>query len=116
MAGECPAAYDPELLANGVFSSCLRRWKSSYDFVLLDSPPVLPVADARILAGQVDGTIMVLRASHSRRDEVVQAYADLSAAGGTLLGTMLVGVQTPSSYGYYNDYVSPDAQLLDVKS
>ncbi|UCG33181.1 MAG: polysaccharide biosynthesis tyrosine autokinase [Phycisphaerales bacterium] len=105
MAGEYPPGFDAELLANGVLASCLRRWKSRYDFVLLDSPPVLPVADARILAGQADGTIMVLRASHSRRPEVVQAYADLSAAGGTLLGTILVGVRGGSGPGYYyGDY------------
>ncbi len=103
-AGECPPDFNAELLANGVFSSCLTRWKQRYDFVILDSPPVLPVADARILAGQADGTIMVLRASHTRRVEVVQAYADLSAAGGRLMGTILVGVDSLSDGGYNSDY------------
>ena len=107
VAGEYLAGFDAELLANGVLASCLKRWERRYDFVLLDSPPVLPVADARILAGQADGTIMVLRASHSRRSEVDQAYADLSAAGGTLLGTILVGVRGGSGAGYYYDEYGP---------
>ena len=104
LAGEQLGDFDPERLANGVFASCLRRWKKAYDFILLDSPPVLPVADARILAGQADGTLMVLRASHSRRSEVVQAYADLHAAGGRLLGSVLVGVRAESSYGHSYGY------------
>ncbi|MCH7701700.1 MAG: polysaccharide biosynthesis tyrosine autokinase [Planctomycetes bacterium] len=96
--------FDAELLANGVFAASLERWKQSYDYILVDSPPVLPVADARILAGQADGTIMVLRASHTRRPEVIQAYADLSAAGGTLLGTVLVGTDSSTGYSYYAGY------------
>lgn len=103
-AGEPSERFDFELLANGVFASCLKRWRTHYDYILLDSPPVLPVADARILAGHADGTIMVLRASHSRRADVVRAYADLSAAGGTLLGTVLVGVTSALGDGYYDGY------------
>ncbi len=104
LAGDRTAGFDPELLANGVFSACLRRWKSAYDYVVIDSPPVLPVADARILARQVDGTVMVLRSSRCKRPDVVQAYADLSAAGGTLLGTVLVGSKQREKYGYGEGY------------
>lgn len=104
VAGARLEDFDAELLANGVFATSLERWKQSYDYILVDSPPVLPVADARILAGQADGTIMILRASHTRRPEVIQAYADLSAAGGTLLGTVLVGTDSSTSYSYYAGY------------
>ena len=103
-AGERIEDFNYELLANGVFSACLERWKERYDYVVLDSPPFLPVADARILASQADGTIMVLRSAHCRRDEAVQAYAGLSAGGGTLLGTVLVGARLGSDHGYYGDY------------
>lgn len=104
LVGERPVDFDPELLANGVFASCLSRWKKRYDYILVDSSPVLPVADARIVAGQADGTIMVLRASRSRRAEVVQAYADLSATGGSLLGTVLVGAIPDLRSHYQGDY------------
>ncbi len=103
-AGHRPAGFDFEKLANGVFSKCLARWKKDYDLIIVDSPPVLPVADSRILAGQVDGTVMVLRSSHCARPDVIQAYADLSAAGGTLLGTILIGGQSASRYGYGYGY------------
>lgn len=99
-AGAIPTDFNPELLANGVFSSCLSRWRSRYDLILLDSPPVLPVADSRILATQADGAVMVLRASHTKRPDAIRAYADLSASGGTLLGSVLVGVPSGNGYGY----------------
>jgi capsular exopolysaccharide synthesis family protein len=103
-AGPLPLGFDFEKLANGLFSGCLKRWKQRYDLIIMDSPPVLPVADARILAGQVDGTVMVLRAAHCARGDVLKAYADLSAAGGTLLGTVLVGGRPRDGYGYGYGY------------
>ena len=112
VAGEQPESFDTERLANGVFSACLERWRKKYEFVLLDSPPVLPVADARILAGQADGTIMVMRAAHCRRPDVARTYADLTAVGGRIVGTILVGVRDDSGYGYsggYNYHSGPKA-------
>jgi capsular exopolysaccharide synthesis family protein len=119
LVGDAPSAFhEQDLLADGVFSKCLARWKKRYDYVIMDGPPVLPVADARILTNQVDGTILVLRASHCRRDEVVRTYADLSAAGGRLLGTVLVGARPGPGYGYYSGrytYYQP-AEKLPSKS
>ena len=103
-AGAGAEEFDPELLANGGFAQCLARWRPQYDYIILDSPPVLPVADTRILAGQADGIVMVLRSSHCRRHDVMRAYADMSAAGGRLLGTVLVGVHPGSRYGYGYGY------------
>lgn len=88
-----------ELISNGVFQACLDRWRGVYEIILLDSPPVLPVADARILSGRADGTIMVVREGSCRRDELVDALAYLGTSGGTLFGTVFVGSRKRSSYG-----------------
>lgn len=108
-AGRRPDDFNPELLANGVFTACLDRWRKTYDIVLLDSPPVPAVADARILAAHADGTILVLRSAHCRRAEVMRAYLDLQAAGTTLLGTVLVGGPASNQYGYYGYSGYPEA-------
>ena len=100
-AGVLPDGFNTEMLANGAFSACLKRWREQYDFVLLDSPPVPAVADARIMAAQVDGTLLVLRSAHCRRSDAVQAYMDLVAAGSNVLGTVLVGGSGAGRYGYY---------------
>ena len=100
-AGRSAADEDTELLANGVFGACLTRFRQQYDVVLLDSPPVLPVADARILSRHADGTILVVREGRCRQPEVQDTVSLLSVAGGRLFGTVYIGSR-PSKryYGY----------------
>jgi succinoglycan biosynthesis transport protein ExoP len=119
--GDLHEAFNPEVLANGVFSECVARWKQSYDFVILDSSPVLLVADARILASHADGTILVVRASHNRRMETWTAFEQLAATRGGVLGVVLIGGETPSAYHYYGyaDYAyaaTPTASGADGAS
>jgi Mrp family chromosome partitioning ATPase len=102
LAGAVPETFDPELLAANVFKDCLRRWRERYDFVLLDSPPVLAVADPQVMAGMADGVIMVLKVSYDRRTEAVDAYNQLLAAGANVLGTVVIGGDEAS--GYSNRY------------
>jgi len=95
-----------EEIANGAFRSCIGRLfeQYGYDIILLDTPPILPVADAIILAGQVDGTVMVEREHVSQRTEVANALLRLDSAGGRLLGTVFVGSASPDHYGYGHNY------------
>ena len=111
--GEITECFNREALANGIFASCVARWRENYDFVLLDSPPVLPVADARILAGHADGALLVLRAMHSRRQEATEACRQLGTTRSGLLGCIFIGNAEHEGYGYgYGDYgyagVDPD--------
>lgn len=110
-AGRRVAPDDPELLANGAFHGCLKAWRERYDFIVLDASPVLPVADSRMLAGQVDGTVLTVRASQTQRKEAVESLAVLNACGGRLVGTVLNDIQPRLGrgyrygyYGYYDDY------------
>ncbi len=93
-----------ELISNGAFSAAARRWSKRYDVVLLDSPPVLPVADARILARESDGTVLVVWAERTRRTDAIDALACLDAAGGKLWGTVFVGALRRHHYGRGYNY------------
>ena len=95
-----------EEIANGAFKSCIGRLfeQHGYDIILLDTPPILAVADAAILAGQVDATIMVEREHVSRRTEVANALIRLGSTGGHLLGTVFVGSVEHDHYGYGYSY------------
>jgi len=96
-----------EEIANAAFGTCMDQLARQYDFdiILLDSAPILPVADATILAGQVDGTIMVEREHLSRRANVANALARLTSTGGRLLGTVFIGSGGRDDYGYgYGHY------------
>ena len=87
-----------EEIANGVFKKCIYRLRQKYDIILLDSPPILPAADATILSGQVDGTIMVERELVSQRTNEIDALTRLASSGGYLVGTVFVGSGTHRKY------------------
>ena len=89
-----------EQTANGAFKAFIGQLRKQYNFILLDSPPILPVADAAILSGQVDGTIIVERELVSRRANIIDALARLDSAGGRVLGTVFIGSCENERYGY----------------
>ena len=89
-----------EQIANGAFKACIGQLSKQFNIVLLDSVPILPVADAVILSNQVDGTIMVEREIVTRRANVTNAIARIGSAGGYLFGTVFVGSGNGEDYGY----------------
>ena len=93
-----------EEIANGAFKTCIRELRKQYDIILLDSSPILSLADATILSSQVDGSIMVERELVSQRANVINALARLGSAGGRLLGTVFVGSGSHEKYGYGYHY------------
>jgi capsular exopolysaccharide synthesis family protein len=97
-----------EETANGAFKACIGQLRNQFNIILLDSSPILPVADATILSSQVDGTIMVERELVSRRANVINALARLGSAGGRILGTVFVGSDNNENYGYNYSYSRTD--------
>ncbi|MFW6146520.1 MAG: GumC family protein [Planctomycetota bacterium] len=92
-AGTHGGALDPEILSNGRLDAMMGRWRRRYDLVMLDSPPVLDVADGRILSRHADGTILVVREDVTQRYEVTDALRSIHAAGGRLWGTIFIGAR-----------------------
>lgn len=106
-AGKVPEGDEVlEVMSNGSLRTCIDILAQQYDIILLDTPPVLPVADAPILAGQIDGAIMVERENLSHRSDITEALGRLHAGGGRLLGTVFVGSLSHHGYrrGYYYSY------------
>ena len=98
-----------ELLQTEHFKRLMAEVTSSYDFVLLDSPPTLPVADAMVLAGQVDGVLLVVRAGKTSRYALREALRHLRAIDAPLLGAVLNYQETRRGrfsrrYGYGYGY------------
>lgn len=91
-----------ELLTSKRFYELLQRLRSQYDFLLLDSPPVLAVSDACAIAARVDEVVLVFRLRRDARTAVERALQDLNAVGGHLLGVAVNALpQRELSYGYY---------------
>ncbi|MFW6107310.1 MAG: GumC family protein [bacterium] len=97
-----------EMLNSQAFADTLARLAERYDHILVDSPPVMPVTDARILGAMCDVTLLVLRAEKSHRKVAERARDGLLSVGSRLLGTIVNAVPRAedryyyySSYGYY---------------
>jgi len=93
-----------ELLSNGKFKTLLDRVTPVFDWVILDSPPCLPVADACVLAELVDGVLMVVRAAATPSQTAQRACQELR--GRNLIGVVLNAMEEADTYGshYYAGY------------
>src|SRR5262249_4146330 len=93
-----------ELLSNGRLKKLLDRLTPVFDWVLLDSPPCVPVADPSILAELCDGVILVVKAGSTPTDLAQKACQELS--GRNIVGVVLNSVDKTSAYGsyYYEQY------------
>ena len=93
-----------EMLNSESFSKLLEYLSEKYDRVIIDSPPVMPVTDAMIIAAICDITLLVLRAEKSTRKMSMQARDGLLSVGAHLLGAIVNDVSKSSRYGYYSGY------------
>lgn len=81
---------DPtSIFASREFSEFLRVMQQTFDFIVLDGPPVFRASEARLLASKVDATILVIRAGKTRKQIAFRAIQELETAGGKVLGTVL---------------------------
>jgi len=104
-----PAGSDPrypaELLGSERMRMLARTWSASYDYVLIDSPPILAVADALILSRLTDTTLLVTRHEQSTQKSLERAHKTLHGIEGRNVGIVVNGVHRNSIsfnefYGY----------------
>lgn len=81
-----------QLLTSAQLRGLLDVARGSYEYVIIDSPPVLAVSDAMWLAPGADATILVARAERSRRDRLLRAVAAMNGTPAPVLGIVLNGV------------------------
>lgn len=94
-----------ELLASNAMKQLLEEAYKLYDLVLFDSPPILAVTDAQVLANLSDGSIMVTSSGFTDKDAAVKAKELLENAKSKLLGAILNNKQVnEKSYYYYYSY------------
>mgnify|MGYP001289129090 CR=1 FL=1 len=92
-----------EMLGSRRMQQLVSDLLAEADVILFDSPPVLAVADAPVLASHLDGVVLVTEAGATRRDAARQAVANLQHAGATILGAV-VNQFSKSGGGYYYYY------------
>jgi protein-tyrosine kinase len=100
----------PELLANGRLKLFLQRVEPMFDWIIMDTPPVIPVADSTLLANFCEGVLMVVRSNATPSDLARKAREEFQDK--LLLGVVLNGIpadQLPQSRYYYGEAVTNPA-------
>jgi len=95
-----------ELMESRRFRDMVDRLKEYYDVIVFDSPPVVAVSDAAILAALSDGVIVVVKVAKTSRDILKRSVAQLTKANAMLLGTVVnnLDLKAGSRYGSYYYY------------
>src|SRR5436309_1105430 len=103
-----------ELLASARLREAIETLGQRFAYIVFDTGPMFGVSDAMILAGQLEGTVLVLRHGRASRDAAQRAIRSLIAVRARLLGVILNDVDLQAnSYGYYDSYyLRPDDSRL----
>jgi succinoglycan biosynthesis transport protein ExoP len=104
-----------ELLGSSRMHQVLTELQQIYDYIVIDSPPVMPVSDALLLSTIADGVLLVTNASRTPKHQVRAARARLEYARAKIFGTVLNRIKIHSSdYHYYHQgyYTAEDEDAL----
>lgn len=100
-AGQLPPN-PSELLGSDAYASLIKTLANEYDLVLIDAPPLLPVADATILSARSSGSVLVAAVGRVRRGQLELSLAALVRSAAPILGIVaaMVPPRDTGSYGY----------------
>lgn len=115
-AGQLPP--DPtRLLSSKKMQYLMEQFHAVFDLVIYDTPPVLGLADGRILAPQTDGVVMVVGLGKTDRSVLMQSLDSLKLANTTVLGVVANGVKSHTTGSYYNyqQYYASESDVLKAK-
>lgn len=91
-----------EMLSSNRMDHFVKEMKNHYDYVILDTPPIQVVSDAQILSTKSDGTLLVIKSSTTKKEEVASAVDLINKVNGKIMGTVLNGVNDKKKkYNYY---------------
>lgn len=101
-----PSAPNPsELLEDPAFGELMKRVRTEYDFVLLDTPPIMTVIDAAVIAKESDGAVLVIESGRVSYKAAQKALDQLRKSDCKVLGAVLNKVDIKRDK-YYSDYSS----------
>ena len=91
-----------ELLGSARMEEVLKQQRNNYDYIVLDSPPVLLISDAKVLAKRVDATVVVFNAAATRRGTAQRTIRELQDVNANVIGCVLLGAPALKG-GYFQE-------------
>jgi len=104
-SGKLPSS-SMNILGSAAMKDMVAELKQRYDFVFFDSPPIMGVSDAAILASEIDMVIQVIQYRRYPQPMNIRAKQMIEKVGGTLIGIVLnnINMSQDESYYYYSGY------------
>lgn len=99
IAGAIPSN-PSELLASKQMNTLLEQLKSSYDLIIIDTPPVLMLTDAKVMASKCDGVLLVVEYGKVKRKEGKKVKDELMLAKARLLGVVMNKINSQDTDDY----------------
>lgn len=95
-----------DIFSSTRFAELLKELRGRYDTIIVDTPPVLVVPDARVIAQHVDATVFVVKWDQTQRDQVISALREFESVGKPVSGLVLnqISPRGMKRYGYGNNY------------
>ena len=94
---------NPSELLDSQIKNWISAWREQYDFILLDAPPMLPVADAQIVHPLADITVLMARTNFTERAQLQRSFRLLTSSSKHFVGVIVNGLRPHDEnyYGYY---------------
>ena len=90
-----------EILGSKTMEEFLDELSINYDYIILDTPPVLAVTDAQLLAAKADATVLVVKANKTKGKTVINSYKELEKVKANIIGTILNDYDNSGERLYY---------------
>jgi capsular exopolysaccharide synthesis family protein len=110
-----------QLMSSTSLFTLIQQWQASFDIILIDTPPILGISDAKLIASKTDGVLLVVRLEQTIKDSIRLALHELNLGNLNLLGLVANGAKRYGSgyyYNYYyysNRYYSPKKRLKQME-
>ena len=94
----------PEILGSKEMENLIKELKINFDYIIIDTPPILPVSDTLLLASKADATLIVVKARKTKEKMVKESYERLIEAKANVIGTVLNESDKSLDNKYYGNY------------
>lgn len=110
MPAGSPPSNPLEMMQSGKLSQLMTQLAAMFDWIVVDSPPLLPLADTTVWLRMTDGALLVAREGKTEKAPLLRGLEILKKSD--LLGVVLNGCSTPDHHSYYQRYASPENKVI----
>lgn len=103
-----------ELVGGEAMAKLIDRLRPDYDQIVIDTPPLLPLTDAAVIAPHVDGVVLVVRYGKTTRHQLTRSLRALAAVGARVLGTAVTMTPSKAAEGYGSYQYEPTRPVEDL--